>query len=506
VIELIQKLQLPLQTLNLTVGFMVWVIISSLLPFIVEDISIPPNQLAFVTALPVILGSVLRIPVGYYANRLGARTIFSMSFIALLFPVYYISMATTYIDLLIGGTFLGIGGAVFSVGVTSLPKYYDKERHGFINGVYGAGNLGTALSAFGAPFIAERIGWTATIHLYLVILGVFILLNFLLGDKKEEKVHEPLLKQIKAVYKNEKLWLLSLFYFITFGSFVAFTIYLPNFLVDNFGLDKVDAGFRTAGFIVLATAMRTVGGWLGDRFNPHILLMFVFGGYTASAVLLSFAPNIMWYSIGCLTIAFCAGTGNGVIFKLVPMYFQAQSGIANGIVSAMGGLGGFFPPIMLTVLYSVTGHYAIGFMALSQAALASLILVIWMYYKDKIGFSEQVIKNTIEGIMITNKNGKIISVNPAFTEITGYEEAEVIGSNPSILRSDKQDEAFFRDLWKLIQENGFWQGEIWNRRKDGVDYLGWLTISGIQNDAGDTIRYAGMFSDISESSLKVKEK
>src|SRR5690625_2087112 len=114
---------------------MVWVIMSSLLPFIVEDISMPTNQLALVTALLVILGSVLRILVGYYANRLGARTIFLISFIALLFPVYYISIATTYMDLLIGGLFLGIGGAVFSVGVTSLPKYYSKERHGFINGV-----------------------------------------------------------------------------------------------------------------------------------------------------------------------------------------------------------------------------------------------------------------------------------------------------------------------------------------------------------------------------------
>src|SRR5690625_7731908 len=114
-------------------------------------------------------------------------------------------MTTTYIDFLIGGTFLGIGGAVFSVGVTSLPKYYDKERHGFINGVYGAGNLGTALSAFGAPFVAEKIGWTSTIHLYLVILGVFILLNFFLGVSKEEKINEQVLRQIKNVYKNEKL-------------------------------------------------------------------------------------------------------------------------------------------------------------------------------------------------------------------------------------------------------------------------------------------------------------
>src|SRR5690625_1939168 len=116
-------------------GFMDWVIILSLLPFIVEDIAIPANQMALLTALLVVLGSILRIPIGYYANQFGARIIFLISFILLLFPVYYISIATTYIDLLIGGLFLGIGGAVISVGVTSLPKYYSKERHGFINGV-----------------------------------------------------------------------------------------------------------------------------------------------------------------------------------------------------------------------------------------------------------------------------------------------------------------------------------------------------------------------------------
>lgn len=168
---MIKKIQLPLQTLNLVVGFMVWVLISSLMPFIKEDIAIPESQLALVTAVPVILGSVLRIPLGFYANQFGARKIFLISFMLLLFPVYYISIADSLVDLLIGGLFLGIGGAVFSVGVTSLPKYYPKERHGFINGIYGAGNLGTAVSAFAAPVVAENFGWSTTVQLYLVILG-----------------------------------------------------------------------------------------------------------------------------------------------------------------------------------------------------------------------------------------------------------------------------------------------------------------------------------------------
>ncbi|MEH7523005.1 MFS transporter [Bacillus sp. JJ1503] len=499
---MVKKIQLPLQTLNLVVGFMVWVLISSLLPYIKEDIAIPANQLALVTAIPVILGSILRIPLGYYANQFGARTIFLISFILLIFPVYYISIAKSITDLLIGGLFLGIGGAVFSVGVTSLPKYYPKERHGFVNGIYGAGNLGTALSAFGAPVLASKFGWSTTVQFYLVILGIFIVANFFLGDKKEHRVKTPLMEQIKGVYKNEKLWLLSLFYFITFGSFVAFTIYLPNFLVASFGLDKVDAGLRTAGFIVIATVMRPLGGWLADRFHSLILLMFVFGVYTISAMILSFAPSIGWYTFGCLTIALCAGVGNGVIFKLVPMYFHKQAGIVNGIVSAMGGLGGFFPPLILTILFNITGHYAIGFMALSEVALASLILVIWMYYQGKMGIANQVIDHTVEGILVTDIHGKIISINPAFSKITGYTKNDVIGKNPNILKSGMQSKDFYEGLWNSIEANGFWQGEIWNKRKDGEPYLQWLTISAIKNDAGEVVQYAGMCSDMSSRNVK----
>ncbi|MEH7124920.1 MFS transporter [Bacillus sp. JJ1773] len=499
---MVKKIQLPLQTLNLVVGFMVWVLISSLLPYIKEDIAIPANQLALVTAIPVILGSILRIPLGYYANQFGARTIFLISFILLIFPVYFISIANSITDLLIGGLFLGIGGAVFSVGVTSLPKYYPKERHGFVNGIYGVGNLGTALSAFGAPVLASKFGWSTTVQFYLIVLGIFIVANFFLGDKKEHRVKTPLMEQIKGVYKNEKLWLLSLFYFITFGSFVAFTIYLPNFLVASFGLDKVDAGLRTAGFIVIATVMRPLGGWLADRFHSLILLMFVFGVYTISAMILSFAPSIGWYTFGCLTIALCAGVGNGVIFKLVPMYFHKQAGIVNGIVSAMGGLGGFFPPLILTILFNITGHYAIGFMALSEVALASLILVIWMYYQGKMGIANQVIDHTVEGILVTDIHGKIISINPAFSKITGYTKNEVIGKNPNILKSGMQSKDFYEGLWNSIEENGFWQGEIWNKRKDGEPYLQWLTISAIKNDAGEVVQYAGMFSDMSSRNVK----
>lgn len=389
----IEKLQLPLQTSSLIAGFMVWVIISSLMPQIRMDIELSPGQVSLVTAVPVILGSLLRVFIGFWTNRFGARWMFTISFLVLLFPIYYISVADSFTDLIIGGLFLGIAGAVFSIGVTSLPKYYPKERHGFINGVYGSGNIGTAVTSFSAPVIAAKFGWMATVRMYLVLVIIFALLNFMFGDRKERRVQTSFMQQWKEVYRDAKLWFLSLFYFITFGSFVAFTVYLPNFLVDNFQLQPVDAGLRTAGFITLATAMRPLGGWLADKFDAFIILVCIFSGITLAGALLAFSPSIELYTIGVLAIAFCVGIGNGTVFKLVPFYFSKQAGIVNGIVSAVGGLGGFFPPLVLAAVKNMTGQYAIGFMALSEFALASLIIVIFMYYQEK------------ERLQLANKKG-----------------------------------------------------------------------------------------------------
>lgn len=502
---MIKKVQLPLQTLNLIVGFMVWVIISSLMPFIREDIQIPTSKLAIVTALPVVLGSVLRIPLGYYANIFGARVIFGISFILLLFPVYYISAASTFTDLIIGGLFLGIGGAVFSVGVTSLPKYYPKEKHGFVNGIYGIGNLGTAITTFSAPIIATQIGWSLTVKLYLILLLIFIILNVFLGDRQEPKVKTPIVEQIKGIYKNEKLWFFSLFYFITFGSFVAFTVYLPNFLVSNFDLTKVDAGMRTAGFIAVATFFRPIGGWLGDKFKPLSLLMMTFGIYTVAAIILAFSPSIHIYTVGCLAIALSAGIGNGVIFKLVPFYFNKQAGIANGIVSMMGGLGGFFPPLMLAAIHSLTGQYSIGFMLLSQVALVSLVLAVWLHYQGRLAMSSEVFDSTGQGIMVTDVDGLIQTVNPAFTALTGYSKDEVINHQPSILKSGRQSKEFYHQMWQNIKKQGSWQGTIWNKRKNGEEYLQWLNISAVKDETGEDVRYVATFSDLTnEQFLKNK--
>ncbi|MCU9595771.1 MFS transporter [Caldibacillus thermolactis] len=490
-------IQLSLQTTSLIVGFMVWVLISSLMPYIQKDILLTPGQASIVTAIPVILGSLLRVPIGFYTDRYGARAIFLISFIILLFPIFFISIANSFTDLVIGGLVLGIGGATFSIGVTSLPKYFPKEKHGLVNGIYGVGNIGTAFTTFSAPMFAEAIGWQNTVRLYLILIIVFSIFIFILGDRKESKKKKSMLLEIKSVYKNATLWILSLFYFITFGAFVAFTVFLPSFLVSYFELTPIDAGIRTAIFIIIATLLRPIGGYLADKFNAFIILLFVFIGITLSGILLSFSPNIGWYTVGALTVAVTAGIGNGTIFKLVPLYFSKQAGIVNGIISAMGGLGGFFPPLLLTTVNNMTGQYAIAFMLMSEFALVSFVIVIFMYYQDKLFISELIIKGTAEGVMVTDTDGKIIDVNPAFEKITGYVKEEVVGKNPSILSSGKHDANFYKMMWKNIKTKGHWQGEIWNKRKDGQIYQELLTISAIRNNTGDIQYYVGIFNDVS---------
>ena len=375
--------QLTLQTLSLVAGFMAWSIISPLMPFISQDVDISPGQISVILAIPVILGSVLRVPFGYLTNIVGAKWVFFWSFIVLLLPIFLLGQAQSPGMLMLSGFFLGIGGAIFSVGVTSVPKYFSKDKVGLANGIYGVGNIGTAVSSFCAPVLAGAIGWQNTVRSYLIILSIFAILMFLLGDKNEPKVKIPLMAQVKDLSKNYKLYYLSLWYFITFGAFVAFGIFLPNFLVDHFSIDKVDAGIRSGIFIALATFLRPVGGIIGDKFNAVQALIIDFVIMIIGALILSLSSHIVLFTIGCLAISICAGIGNGLIFKLVPSYFSKEAGSANGIVSMMGGLGGFFPPLVITFVTSITGSSHLAFFFLAIFGVIALITMIHLNKKEK---------------------------------------------------------------------------------------------------------------------------
>ncbi|HDG1313424.1 TPA: NarK/NasA family nitrate transporter [Staphylococcus aureus] len=374
--------QLTLQTLSLVVGFMAWSIIAPLMPFIKQDVNVTEGQISIILAIPVILGSVLRVPFGYLTNIVGAKWVFFTSFIVLLFPIFFLSQAQTPGMLMASGFFLGVGGAIFSVGVTSVPKYFPKEKVGLANGIYGMGNIGTAVSSFLAPPIAGIIGWQTTVRSYLIIIALFALIMFIFGDTQERKIKVPLMAQMKTLSKNYKLYYLSYWYFITFGAFVAFGIFLPNYLVNHFGIDKVDAGIRSGVFIALATFLRPIGGILGDKFNAVKVLMIDFVVMIIGAIILGISDHIALFTVGYLTISICAGIGNGLIFKLVPSYFLNEAGSANGIVSMMGGLGGFFPPLVITYVANLTGSSHLAFIFLAVFGCIALFTMRHLYQKE----------------------------------------------------------------------------------------------------------------------------
>ncbi|MDO5375467.1 MAG: nitrate/nitrite transporter [Staphylococcus rostri] len=376
-------LQLGLQTLSLVAGFMAWTIIAPLMPFISQDIDITSGQLSIILAIPVILGSVLRVPFGYLTNIVGAKWVFFTSFIVLLVPIFLLSQASTPGNLMFAGFFLGVGGAIFSVGVTSIPKYFAKDKVGLANGIYGMGNLGTAVSAFLAPPIAGIIGWQNTVMSYLAVMVVFAIIMFLLGDGNEPKVKVPLVEQSRKLLGNYKLYYTSFWYFITFGAFVAFGLFLPNFLVEHFGVDKVDAGIRTGVFIALATFLRPVGGMLGDKFDAVTMLKVFFSLMIVGALIIGLSDGMVLFTVGCLTVSICAGIGNGLIFKLVPHYFAKEAGVANGIVSMMGGLGGFFPPLVISAVTSMTGSSNLAFILLAVFGVVALFTMFNLSKREK---------------------------------------------------------------------------------------------------------------------------
>jgi NNP family nitrate/nitrite transporter-like MFS transporter len=178
-------------------------------------------------------------------------------------------------------------------------------------------------------------------------------------------------ESLSILWREPLCWVLALFYFLTFGGFLALGIYLPTLLKDIFGLTPTDAGARVAGFVILAVLMRPVGGWLADRFGGAAVLMVVFA--MVGVLSLGLTSNAIFvFTIGALGTAVALGLGNGAVFKLVPQYFPETIGAAAGLVSALGGLGGLFPPLILSVIRNSTGTYALGFLLLALFAFGCL--------------------------------------------------------------------------------------------------------------------------------------
>ena len=358
-------------TTAFAVSFAVWGLIAALAPVFAQSYKLSASSKSLMIAIPVLLGAVGRLPAGMLADRFGGRRVFAALLVISAIPAIGIGLSTSYTQLLLLGLFLGLAGTTFPVGVGFTSKWFPAEKQGMALGVYGMGNIGQSIAVFGAPVLALYFGdWRPVFYTFAALALVWGVVFYLFArDASITAQPKTLAENLSLLRRERRAWVLSLFYFLTFGGFVAFSIYLPTLLRDLFNLTPTDAGARTAGFVILATLMRPVGGLLADRWGGARVLAFVFLAVGAFGLLMGCAwmPT---FTVGALGAASALGVGNGAVFKLVPQYFPKETGTVTGLVGAFGGLGGFFPPLVLGVIRDATGGYAWGFVFLALFAVA----------------------------------------------------------------------------------------------------------------------------------------
>jgi NNP family nitrate/nitrite transporter-like MFS transporter len=367
--------QLLLGTVAFALCFAVFGSVSAMMPILTKQLNLSPIQVSVAIAIPVLLGSLGRIPLGILTDRFGGRLIFSIVMACSIVPAILMGLVVEYWEVVACGLFIGIALASFSVGVGFVSGWYPANRQGTALGIYGAGNIGQSLAAFGSPVLAGALGFKWGFWTFGLLLFGWLIV-FVIGARDAPRTGPARsLAQALRPLGQRMSWVLSLYYFLTFGGFVAMAIYLPTFLTEMFGLTPQDAGFRTAGFVVLATLMRPIGGALADRIGGRKILLWVFPITAAMAVFMA-CPLISTFTVGALGMAAVIGLGNGAVFKLVPEYFPKAVGSVTGLVGAAGGLGGFFPPLVVGGVRQATGEFTWGFVFLAAFSIGCLVVAL----------------------------------------------------------------------------------------------------------------------------------
>ncbi|GAA0420875.1 MFS transporter [Actinoplanes capillaceus] len=373
-------LMLALATIGFAVNFWAWALLSPLATKFQAALDLTPFQQALLVAVPVVVGSVGRIPVGALTDRYGGRIMFPLISLATIVPVLYLGLFghDALVSLLVGGFFLGIGGTAFAVGVPFVNAWFPPERRGFAVGVFGVGMGGTAISALTTVKLVDANGTATPFVITAAVLAVYAGVSWLvLRDAPNRVVPTTSLgARLGSALRLRVTWQASALYAVAFGGYVAFSVYLPAYLKTAYGLTQADAANRMAGFVLLAVVMRPVGGWLSDRVAPSRVLAVSLGVVVAGAIVQAFTPGLAPLgTIAFLTMAAALGAGSGATFALVAQLAPAnQVGAVTGIVGAAGGLGGFIPPLLMGAIYGHFQSYALGLALLGVVALAALLL------------------------------------------------------------------------------------------------------------------------------------
>jgi len=373
-------LMLGLATAGFAVNFWAWALLSPLGPKFKDVLHLTPFQQALVVAVPVVVGSLGRIPVGALTDRYGGRLMFPLVSLATIVPVLYLGLSGygSLAGLLVGGFFLGIAGTAFAVGVPFVNAWFPPRRRGLAIGIFGMGMGGTAISALTTVKLVAAHGTATPFAVTAAALaGYAVLAALLLRDAPGRAIpSQPLSRRLASTLRLRVTWQAAVLYAVLFGGYVAFSVYLPAYLKTAYGLTQADAANRMAGFVLLAVLMRPVGGWLSDRIGPPPVLAATLIAVGAGAAVQAFTPSLVPLgTIAFLAMAAALGAGAGATFALVALLAPADMvGSVTGVVGAAGGLGGFVPPLVMGFVYGQYGSYAAGLVALTVVAAATLVL------------------------------------------------------------------------------------------------------------------------------------
>ncbi len=369
---------LALATIGFAVNFWAWALLSPLAPGLKDTLGLSSLQQALIVAVPVIVGALGRIPVGALTDRLGARVMFPIVSFATILPVLFLGLLghSSFAALIVGGFFLGIGGTAFAVGVPVVSGWFAAARRGTAIGIFGVGMGGTAISALTTVKLAKAHGFAAPFIITAIVLAVYgVVALLVLRDAPGRAMPTgSLAARLGATVRLPITWQASAIYAVTFGGYVAFSVYLPTYLKTGYSLTPADASNRMAGFVLVAVLLRPVGGWLSDRFDPIIVLVGALSVVVLGAAVQSSTPSLAPLgTIAFLAMAGALGAGAGATFALVAKRSPAEMvGSVTGVVGAAGGLGGFVPPLLMGSIYGHNGSYGIGLLLLAVVAASVL--------------------------------------------------------------------------------------------------------------------------------------
>ncbi len=397
--KLQQGLVLGMSTGAFTICFMVWMMFAVLGVPIKELLQLNETQFGLLASTPVLTGSLIRLPLGMLTDRFGGRIVFFVLMLVSVLPIYLIGEATQYWQFLVLGLFVGLAGGSFSVGIAYVAKWFDKTNQGLAMGIFGAGNAGAALTKFIAPAIIAAASWQMVPKVYSAIMFVTALLFwFFTYENKAHRVPASvsLAEQLKTL-KDPHVWRYCQYYSIVFGGYVALSLWMTKYYVQEYGFSLQTAALLAACFSLPGGILRAIGGWMSDKWGAHSVTWWVMWVSWVCLFILSYPQtdftvhtvdgprtfhiglNVWVFTVLMFIMGIAWAFGKASVFKYISNDYPDRMGAVSGIVGLAGGLGGFVLPIMFGALVDLTGVRSSCFMLMYGVVWVSLI---WMYLSE----------------------------------------------------------------------------------------------------------------------------